>query len=66
MPHGDFPKFRDFPKLDRNFVKLERRSTMKLGCIIMLGLFCLVVFLGGLCTNYVIDVAFGKDLPLRC
>jgi di/tricarboxylate transporter len=64
FPRGDFPKFRDFPSLNKPFrPKLERRGPMKIGCIIMLLILCLAIFLGGLCTDYVIDVAFGKDLP---
>ena len=31
--------------------------------VIFLGILILVGYLGGLCTDYVIDVAFGKDIP---
>ena len=31
--------------------------------IIVLLVIAGILFCGGLCTNYVIDVAFGKDLP---
>jgi len=64
LPHREFPNFPKFK--GKSFIRLERRSPMKIvksGCIIMLLFLCLIIFLGGLCTNYVIDVAFGKDLP---
>ena len=36
---------------------------MKIYTIIMLCLLCLTIFMGGLCTDYVTKVMFGKDLP---
>ena len=64
LPRGEFPNFPKFK--GKSFIRLERRSPMKTILTVFIIWFLLVVALivgGGFCTDYVIDVAFGKDLP---